>query len=117
MTYDLRYYQSGERRPLVEWLEALKDRHARARIQIRLDRLSLGNFGDHRVLGGGVYELKIDWGPGYRVYFARTGDVILLLLCGGDVSIQPESGEGGRPMKVWRSTSNILCPCLCMVSR
>ena len=82
-------YQSADgRRPFTEWLAALKDRQARARIQTRINRLVLGNPGDHRALDGGVIELRIDWGPGYRVYFAQTGDVILLLLCGGDKTTQ-----------------------------
>lgn len=96
MTYELRYYESDEGRPLIEWLGSLKDRQARARIQVRLDRLSLGNFGDHRALSGGLYELKIDWGPGYRVYFARIGDVILLLLCGGDKTTQQQDIERAK---------------------
>ena len=82
-------YQSADRRkPFAEWLDALKDRQARARIRTRIDRLALGNFGDYRALDGGLFELRIDWGPGYRVYFARTGNVILLLLCGGDKATQ-----------------------------
>lgn len=88
MTYELRYYQSGAKRPLLDWLEALRDRQARARIQTRIDRLALGNFGDYRALDGGISELRIDWGPGYRVYFARVGSVVLLLLCGGDKTTQ-----------------------------
>lgn len=82
-------YQSADgSQPFMDWLDALKDRQARARIRTRVDRLSLGNPGDHRALDGGVSELRIDWGPGYRVYFAQTGDVILLLLCGGDKTTQ-----------------------------
>ena len=85
----LRYYQTaaGER-PFVEWLAGLDDRQARARVEARLARVAVGNFGDVEVVGEGVMELRIDWGPGYRVYFARLGQVIVLLLCGGDKRTQ-----------------------------
>lgn len=67
------------------WLAALRDREARLRIQARIDRLATGNPGQHRVLtGGGIRELKIDHGPGYRVYYAQNGDTLVILLCGGD---------------------------------
>lgn len=71
-----------------DWLTALRDTRARVRIQVRLDRLALGNAGDVRPVGGGVSELRIDYGPGYRVYFTRVGDTVLLLLCGGDKRTQ-----------------------------
>jgi putative addiction module killer protein len=66
----------------------VKDRQARARINARLARLVGGNFGDSEPVGEGVMELRIDWGPGYRVYFARLGQVVVLLLCGGDKRMQ-----------------------------
>jgi putative addiction module killer protein len=56
--------------------------------QVRIDRLAMGNPGQHRVLAGGVSEMKLDFGPGYRVYYAERGDVITVLLCGGDKSTQ-----------------------------
>ena len=71
-----------------EWINALKDRSARARIQVRVDRLVHGNPGQHRDLTEGVSELKIDVGPGYRVYYTQRGKRILLLLAGGDKSTQ-----------------------------
>ncbi len=64
-------------------MRGLKDRAAGARIRARLARLRLGNFGDTNTLGGGLHELRIDHGPGYRVYFGRAGDRVVLLLCGG----------------------------------
>lgn len=67
-----------------DWLASLKDLKARARIAARLDRLSLGSFGDCKPLREGVSELRIDWGPGYRVYYAMLGRTCVLLLCGGD---------------------------------
>ena len=86
---ELRYYQtsSGEQ-PFVEWLKGLDDRQARTRIEARLARVVIGNLGDVEPVGEGVMELRIDWGPGYRVYFARVGQVIVLLLCGGDKRTQ-----------------------------
>lgn len=87
--YELRTYQSAEGRcPFTEWLEALEDPRTRAKIEARLARLTLGNPGDCKALGGGVVELRIDWGPGYRVYFARIGRATLLLLCGGEKATQ-----------------------------
>jgi putative addiction module killer protein len=70
------------------WLRKLRDGQARARIQIRIRRLSLGNFGDVRPVGEGVSELRIDYGPGYRVYFQQIGSLLVLLLIGGDKKTQ-----------------------------
>ncbi len=86
---ELHYYQTSDgQRPFVDWLEGLKDRQARTRIEARLARVAVGNFGDAEPVGEGVMELRIDWGPGYRVYFARVGQMIVLLLCGGDKRTQ-----------------------------
>lgn len=71
-----------------QWILGLRDRAGRARILVRVDRLIHGNPGDHRQLTDGVSELKIDVGPGYRVYYAQRGKVLLLLLAGGDKSTQ-----------------------------
>lgn len=67
-----------------EWLDNLADRHAKVRVMTRVERLRLGNFGECRPLDSGVWELKIDWGPGYRVYYAQAGQRLVLLLIGGD---------------------------------
>lgn len=72
------------------WLRDLRDRRARARIQVRIDRLSLGNPGDAKPVGEGVSELRIDYGPGYRVYFVRRGQTLIVLLAGGDKSTQAQ---------------------------
>jgi putative addiction module killer protein len=72
----------------AHWLRKLRDENARARIQIRIRRLSLGNFGDVKSIGDGISELRIDYGPGYRVYLQRKGDVIVLLLAGGTKKTQ-----------------------------
>ena len=71
-----------------DWIDRLKDHAGRARILMRVDRLIHGNPGDHRNLTNGVSELKVDVGPGYRVYFSKRGDCLLLLLAGGDKSSQ-----------------------------
>jgi putative addiction module killer protein len=70
------------------WLRKLRDENARARIQIRIRRLSLGNFGDVKPVGDGVSELRIDYGPGYRVYLQRQGNLLVLLLAGGSKRTQ-----------------------------
>ena len=71
-----------------DWFERLRDRQAQARTNIRIRRLSLGNFGDAKPVGGGVAELRIDYGPGYRVYFVRRRKALVILLCGGDKGTQ-----------------------------
>lgn len=71
-----------------EWLQALKDARAKARIAARTQRLAFGNPGDVRPVGEGVSELRIDYGPGYRVYYMQRGKVLIILLCGGDKSSQ-----------------------------
>ena len=70
------------------WINGLKDRAGRARIQVRVDRLVHGNAGQYRALSEGVSELKIDFGPGYRVYYTQRGSRLILLLAGGDKSSQ-----------------------------
>ena len=71
-----------------KWFEALKDRNARMRINIRVRRLSLGNLGDVKPVGGGVSEVRIDYGPGYRMYYVQKQKKIIVLLVGGDKSTQ-----------------------------
>jgi len=87
--HQLEYYrkESGDI-PFSEWLEGLRDRAAIARIRIRLGRVRLGNFGTAKSVGDGVSELKIDFGPGYRIYCAMSGKSVVLLLIGGDKSTQ-----------------------------
>lgn len=78
------YTDSQGHAPFVEWLDALPDRVARARIRARLARVEAGNMGDCKPLRDGVQELRVDHGPGYRVYLSRQGAVLVLLLCGSD---------------------------------
>jgi putative addiction module killer protein len=70
------------------WISGLGDDRARARIEVRIYRLSLGNFGDVKPVGGGVSEMRIDYGPGYRVYLTQRGKTLVILLCGGDKRTQ-----------------------------
>ena len=72
------------------WINALKDRAGRARIQVRVDRLAHRNPGQQRNLAGGIAELKIDFGPGYRVYYTERGGELIILLAGGDKSTQQQ---------------------------
>ena len=71
-----------------QWFDSLRDRQARARINARIRRLSLGNFGDVKPIGEGVSELRIDFGPGYRVYFVQRGQTLVVLLASGDKRTQ-----------------------------
>jgi putative addiction module killer protein len=82
---ELRRYLTAFGRDIFgEWLSGLRDVRTRAKIMARIDRLSLGNFGDCKALRGGLFEVRIDWGPGYRVYYAQLGKECVLLRGGGD---------------------------------
>jgi putative addiction module killer protein len=72
----------------LQWLSRLRDRQAKVAVIRRVNRIEQGNFGDHKFCRDGVWELRVDTGPGYRVYYARTGQRIVLLLCGGDKRTQ-----------------------------
>ncbi|MGE4239391.1 type II toxin-antitoxin system RelE/ParE family toxin [Ramlibacter sp.] len=85
------YTDSRGRVPLSQWLDKLKDAKARAHIRARLARVAAGNFGDCKALREGVQELRIDFGPGYRVYLSRQGDVLVLLLCGSNKADQSQA--------------------------
>lgn len=89
MNMEVKIYRDEQgNEPLTEWLESIKDRATRARIRGRLRRIEIGNFGDHRSVGGGVFELRLHFGPGYRIYYGQVGDEIILLLAGGAKSTQ-----------------------------
>ena len=81
-----------------DWITSLADARGRALITARVERLQLGNFGSAKSVGDGVSELKIDFGPGYRVYFSRTGKTVVLLLCGGDKSTQAKDIRRAKQM-------------------
>ena len=80
----------------VRWFRRLRDKQAKARINARIRRLSLGNPGNVRAVGEGVSELRIDYGPGYRVYFVQQGQFLAILLTGGDKSTQDQDIEKAR---------------------
>ena len=81
-------YRSGQSKPFSDWLASLRDTRAVGIVRARLNRIRLGNFGDCKSVGGGVEELRIDFGPGYRVYYGRQGSLVVVLLCGGDKRTQ-----------------------------
>ena len=80
---ELLLFRKGRSTPFLEWLASLKDTRTVGVVRARLNRIRLGNFGDCKSVGGGVEELRIDFGPGYRVYFGRDGAVVVVLLGGG----------------------------------
>jgi len=85
MQIEIKLYVTEEGKvPFSEWLQSLKDRKSRAKIRVKLDRVRLGNLGNNKFLGKGVYELKIDYGHGYRIYYGQAGKEIILLLLGGE---------------------------------
>lgn len=85
---EIRLFCRGKASPFSDWLASLRDARAVGMVRARLNRMRLGNFGDCRPVGGGVEELRIDYGPGYRVYFGRQGPMAVLLLCGGHKGTQ-----------------------------
>ena len=96
--FEIRHYVSRAGKDVFDdWLSALADRRAQAKIATRIDRLAAGNFGDCKPLRQGVCELRIDWGPGYRIYYAMIGKVCVLLLCGGGKRTQ--SADSGRAVE------------------
>lgn len=96
----VRYVTPDGRDHFGEWF-ADQFRDVRARIQARLDRIQVGNFGDYRLLRGGIAELRLDFGPGYRIYFGRDGQDLVLLLCAGTKRRQTRDIERAR--KLWQS--------------
>jgi putative addiction module killer protein len=80
----------------IQWLKRLRDSHARERIYKRIQRLAEGNPGDVKPIGDGCSEMRIDYGPGYRVYFKDTGKEIIVLLCGGDKRTQETDIENAK---------------------
>jgi putative addiction module killer protein len=105
MAFEIRRYRcaAGDE-PFTAWLLDLPDRQARARILARLERLEVGNFGDAKLLREGVSELRIDWGPGYRVYFGRDGRTVIVLLCGGDK--RKQAADIKKAVELWQEYGN-----------
>lgn len=96
----LRYVTAGGVDVFGAWLDGMRDARAAARIVARVDRLHVGNFGDHKFVGDGVWELRVDYGPGYRVYYALAARRVILLLCGGDKRRQ--SADVRRANALWK---------------
>ena len=102
--YELRDYLSTTGVDFyADWLRELADRQARARILVRVGRMAAGNFGDCKPVGEGVWELRIDWGPGYRVYYSLAEKQVILLLAGGDKRKQQTDIDAAqRRWKEWQ---------------
>jgi putative addiction module killer protein len=97
MHKELRFYRTPQgKEPFTKWFSTVKDKVTKAHIKSRLDRLTLGHYGDYKALGHGIYELRIHYGCGYRIYFAEHDPVIILLLLGGDKSTQQRDIEKAK---------------------
>ncbi len=90
------YERTDGKRPFEEWLQNLKDGMSRARIRARIDKVAFGNFGDFKVIGDGINELRYTFGPGFRVYYALKDETVVLLLIGGDKSSQEKDIEKAK---------------------
>lgn len=95
----LRYQLSDGKIPVTDWLSSLRDQRARVQIEIRLKRVITGNFGDCKPVGDGILELRIDIGAGYRLYCGRHGQILVILLNGGDKSTQ--AADINRAKEYW----------------
>ncbi|MBX5462019.1 MAG: type II toxin-antitoxin system RelE/ParE family toxin [Steroidobacteraceae bacterium] len=98
MGYESSLIQVRETAEYAAWFDGLPDRRARARIDVRIRRLQLGNPGDARPVGEGVSELRIDYGPGYRVYYLQRGCEVVILLAGGDKRTQQRDISRARAL-------------------
>lgn len=104
MLYELSIYRPHDKKaPFERWFNSLKDKKTQQIVQARIDRAVLGNLGDVKALGGDVFEFRIDFGPGFRVYFSIQGQKILLLLVGGDKRTQSKDIEKAKQyLKDWK---------------
>jgi len=93
------YMTPDERTPYSEWVRSLRDVAGALRVRTRMKRVAQGHLGDHKSVGGGVHELRFDFGPGYRVYFGMMGDAVVILLCGGDKGSQGK--DVARAKEYW----------------
>jgi putative addiction module killer protein len=99
--HEIRHYLTAESKdPVFEWLKQLRDPIAKTQITKRMNRIEQGNFGDHRFCRDGVWELRVDTGAGYRLYYAQAGAQIILLLCGGDKRTQ--DADIDRAVRYWQ---------------
>ena len=100
-SFQVLHYRSADGRiPYEEWLTTVTDPVGYSAIQVRADRLERGLFGDHKPVGDGVWELRVNTGPGYRVYYARAGKVVVILLCGGSKRSQQADIKNAKAF--WR---------------
>jgi putative addiction module killer protein len=101
---EIRHYIANDARDVFsDWLRQVRDTKAKAAIVRRVNRIEQGNFGDHKPCREGVWELRIDVGPGYRVYYARAGEAVVLLLCGGDKRTQEaDISKACENWRVWQ---------------
>jgi putative addiction module killer protein len=99
--YEIRHYLTPDEKDIyLEWHRKLRDMTARIAVARRVNRVELGNFGDHEFCRDGVWELRIDVGPGFRVYYALAGKTVVLLLCGGDK--RKQSADIDRACEYWQ---------------
>lgn len=98
------YLTENGRSPFEKCFNSLKDRKAKQKIRLRLDSVQLGNLGDYKSLGDGIFELRIDYGGGYRIYYGQENLTIILLLCGGDKSTQKQ--DINQAKKYWKDYEN-----------
>jgi putative addiction module killer protein len=97
----VKYYRDKNNdEPFISWLARIKDKITKVRIQQRLRRIELGNFGDHKSVGEGVWELRLSFGPGYRIYYGLQNDKVVILLCGGDKKTQKSDVK--RAQEHWK---------------
>ena len=104
--YNITMFKIIQSRTFREWLSKLRDRRATDRIAVRLHRAAEGNLGDAKPLGSGLYEMRIDYGPGYRLYFVREGRAVIVLLCGGDKGSQQRNIRQARRMAARRKAND-----------
>jgi putative addiction module killer protein len=99
--YEIRHYLTKNHKDVfMEWRNRLREMKAKIAVDRRINRAELGNFGDHKFCRDGVWELRIDFGPGYRVYYAVAGTELILLLCGGDKGTQ--DADISRASEFWQ---------------
>ncbi|MFH1191967.1 MAG: type II toxin-antitoxin system RelE/ParE family toxin [bacterium] len=98
------YQNAGGREPIIEWLEAIKDIVIKARIKNRLRRMELGILGDYKSIGSGLFELRLKFGSGYRIYFGEVNNKIILLLCAGDKNSQNKDIK--KVKEYWKDYNN-----------
>ena len=99
------YQDNNGKTQFINWLESIKDITIKARIKNRIRRMELGNLGDYKAIGDSVFELRLYFGSGYRVYFAEVNNIIVLLLCGGDKKSQTKDIK--RAKKYWNNYKSI----------